>query len=136
MAAPAASTAWLSILLGIYLLAGGFGAVLRGHLWGEIIDEFDRSPGLVAVTGVVAFVVGAIVVSVHNVWTSPAAILVSAAGWIACAEGLSLLAVPQLWLHYARPMIAAPRIWGTVMIVLGAYLLAPGLIPGPATVVS
>ena len=25
MAAPAASTAWLSILLGIYLLAGGFG---------------------------------------------------------------------------------------------------------------
>jgi len=45
LAAPAASTAWLSILLGIYLLAGGFGAVLRGHLWAEIIDEFDRSPG-------------------------------------------------------------------------------------------
>lgn len=136
MAAPAASTAWLSILLGTYLLAGGFGAVLRGHLWTEIIDEFDRSPGLVAVTGVVAFVVGALVVTVHNVWTSPAAILVSAAGWIACAEGLALLAVPRLWLHYARPMIAAPRIWGTVMIVIGAYLLSAGLIPGPAVPVS
>jgi hypothetical protein len=132
LAAPAASTAWLSILLGIYLLAGGFGAVLRGHLWAEIIDEFDRSPGLVAVTGAFAFVVGALVVTVHNVWTSPAAILVSAAGWIACAEGLSLLAVPQFWLRFARPMIAAPRIWGALMIVLGAYLLAAGLIPGPA----
>jgi uncharacterized protein YjeT (DUF2065 family) len=136
LAAPAASTAWFSVLLGLYLVAGGIGAILRGHLWAEIIDEFDRSPGLVAVTGVVAFVVGAIVVTVHNVWTSPAAILVSAAGWIACAEGLSLLAVPQLWLHYARPMIAAPRVWGAVMIVLGAYLLATGLIPGPVTPVS
>jgi len=29
-------------------------------------------------------------------------------------------------------MIAAPRIWGALMIVLGAYLLAAGLIPGPA----
>ena len=136
MAEPAASTAWLSILLGTYLLAGGFGAVLRGHLWSEIIDEFDRSPGLVAVTGAVAFVVGALVVTVHNVWNSPAAILVSAAGWVACAEGLSLLAVPQIWLRYARPMIAAPRIWGTVMIVIGAYLLAAGLISGPAVPVS
>jgi len=136
LAEPAASTAWLSILLGTYLLAGGFGAVLRGPLWSEIIDEFDRSPGLVAVTGAVAFVVGALVVTVHNVWTSPAAILVSAAGWIACAEGLSLLAVPQLWMRYARPMIAAPRVWGTVMVVIGAYLLAAGLISGPAVPVS
>ena len=136
MAEPAARTAWLAILLGLGLLAGGFGAVLRGHLWAEIIDEFDRSPGLVAVAAAAAVVVGALVVTVHNVWTSPAAILVSAAGWIACAEGLSLLAVPQLWLRFARPMITAPRIWGTVMIVLGAYLLAAGLIPGPAVPVS
>jgi uncharacterized protein YjeT (DUF2065 family) len=136
LAEPATSTAWLAILLGTYLLAGGFGAILRGHLWAEIIDEFDRSPGLVAVTGVVAFVVGALVVTVHNVWNSPAAILVSAAGWIACAEGLSLLTVPQLWLRFARPMIAAPRIWGAVMIVLGAYLLAAALISGPAVPVS
>ena len=128
IATTAAVTAWLSSLLGAYLLAGGMGAVLRGEFWPEILDEFERSPGLVAVTGAVAFAIGALIVSFHNVWTSPAAILVSLAGWIACAEGLALLAVPHLWLRVARPMIAAPRIWGGAMIVVGAYLLGAGLV--------
>jgi len=104
------------------------GAVLRGEFWPEIVEEFERSPALVAVAGIVAFSVGALIVTFHNVWTSPAAILVTLAGWIACAEGLALLAAPRLWLRLARPMIAAPRAWGGAMIVVGAYLLGAGLV--------
>ena len=46
----------------------------------------------------------------------------------ACAEGLSLLAVPHLWLRFARRLIAAPRRLGGAMIVVGAYLLGAGLV--------
>ena len=124
-------TAWLSVLLGAYLIAGGFGALLRGEIWPELVGDFERSPALVAVTGAVAFVVGALIVSVHNAWNSLPAIIVSAAGWMAVAEGLALLAVPELWLRMARPMIRGSRIWGVFMLLLGAYLLSTGIMNGP-----
>lgn len=125
MIAPtAATTAWLSVLLGAYLIAGGLGALLRGDVWPELVAEFERSPALVAVTGAVAFAVGAIIVSVHNNWTSPAAIIVSAAGWIAVAEGLILLALPELWLRLARALLGAARAWGIFMLLVGAFLLS------------
>jgi hypothetical protein len=126
--APPSITLWLSILLGAYLIAGGIGALLRGDLWPEMIGEFERSPALVAVTGAVAFSVGAIIVSIHNVWTDPAAIIVSAAGWMAIAEGLVLLAVPSLWLRLALPMMRASKVWGAGMLLLGAFLLSSALV--------
>ena len=122
--ASAATTTWLSVLLGAYLIAGGIGALLQGNIWPEIVAEFTRSPALVAVTGVVAFSIGAIIVSIHNVWSDPAAVIVSAAGWIAVVEGLTLLAFPDLWLRLARALIGASRIWGLVMLLVGAFLLS------------
>ena len=123
-------TSWLSVLVGAYMLAGGIGALVRGNLWPEIVAEFESSPALVAVTGAVAFAVGAIIVTVHNVWTSPAAIIVSLAGWAAVFEGLSLLAVPQLWLRLARPLMRASKAWGIFMLLLGAFLVSSALV-GP-----
>jgi uncharacterized protein YjeT (DUF2065 family) len=123
-------TSWLSVLIGAYMLAGGIGALVRGNLWPEIVAEFESSPALVAVTGAVAFAVGAIIVTVHNVWTSPAAIIVSLAGWAAVFEGLSLLAIPQLWLRLARPLMRASKAWGIFMLLLGAFLVSAALV-GP-----
>ena len=130
MIAPASAsmTLWLSVLLGAYLVAGGLGALLRADIWPELVAEFERSPALVAVTGALAFTVGAIIVSIHNVWTSPAAIIVSAAGWIAVAEGLVLLAVPRLWLRLARPVMNAGMAWGIVTLLIGAFLLSSAFV--------
>jgi uncharacterized protein YjeT (DUF2065 family) len=123
-AATPATTIWLSVLLGAYLVAGGLGALLHGGMWPEIVAEFDRSPALVAITGAVAFSIGALIVSIHNAWTDPAAIIVTAAGWTAILEGLTLLAVPELWLRLARSLMRAARPWGIFMLLLGAYLLS------------
>jgi len=124
-------TAWLSVLLGAWLLAGGLGAIARGNLWPEIVADFERSPALVAITGAVAFAVGALIVTFHNLWASPAAIIVSAAGWMAVLEGLTLLAVPDLWLRLARAVMKGAKIWGVVMLVLGAFLLSSALVIQP-----
>jgi hypothetical protein len=120
-------TLWLSVLLGAYFLAGGMAALMRGGLWSEMIADFERSPGLVMISGAIAFAIGSLIVSVHNQWTSPAAVIVSATGWMALAEGLSLIAVPQLWLRLARPMMRYARAWGVVMLVLGAFLLSSAI---------
>ena len=126
--ASPAITLWLSVLLGAWLLAGGIGAFVRGEGWAEILVEFEGSPAIVALTGALAFTVGALIVSIHNVWTSPAAIIVSLAGWYAVFEGLALLAVPDLWLRFAHRLMTASRFWGALMVVLGAFLLSSAIV--------
>ena len=123
-------TAWLSVLVGAYLLAGGVGAMVRGADWPEMIADFERSPALVATTGAVAFAVGALIVTVHNLWTSPAAIIVTAVGWIAVLEGLTLLAFPHFWLRLARRMMRGARAWGVAMLLVGAFLLSNAIVSG------
>ena len=117
-------TVWLSALLGAYLLAGGIGILMRGDRWTEMIEDFERSPGLVMIAGAIAFTVGAAIVSLHNVWSDPAAIIVSAVGWMALAEGLALIAAPDVWLRFARPIMRYSRVWGVIMLLLGAFLLS------------
>lgn len=117
-------SAWMAALLGAYFLAGGIGVLIRGTLWTELIADFEASPALVVISGAIAFTVGALIVSVHNVWSDPVAMIVSATGWLALAEGLVLIAAPRLWLRLARPMMRYSRIWGFFMLILGAFLLS------------
>jgi uncharacterized protein YjeT (DUF2065 family) len=130
MTEPVASTAWLSLLIGAYLVAGGIGAWVRGDRWRELLDDFHRSPALVAVTGAVAFTIGAAIVSIHNIWTDLAAIVITLCGWIAVVEGLTLLAFPEFYLRIARPMISMPKTWATVMAVIGVLLVINAVLSG------
>ena len=78
----------LLILIGLYELSAG-SAGLTGQIdWATIMDEFDRSPALTFMTGFVAYVIGAVVVLVHWIWTDLLAIIVSAVGCIVAVEGL------------------------------------------------
>jgi uncharacterized protein YjeT (DUF2065 family) len=119
-------TLWLSLWLGLWFIAAGFGALLRGDRWRDLIDELERSPGLALVTGALAFTIGAVIVTLHNLWTDPAAITVSLVGWASVVEGVVLLAVPDLWVRVARPLVGMPRLWGGFALALGALLLAVG----------
>jgi uncharacterized protein YjeT (DUF2065 family) len=121
------TTLWLSVLLGAYLVAGGIVALTRGELWPEMLAEIGGSPAILAIAGAFACGIGALIVSIHNVWTDAAAIMVSAAGWIALAEGLVLLARPELWLRLARALIAS-RAWGVSTLLVGAFLLSSALV--------
>ncbi len=121
------TTLMLATLLGAYLVAGGIGGFVYGHRWREVLDDFERSPALVLVTGAIAFVTGGAVVAVHNLWTDPVAVIVTLFGWASLIEGFVILAAHDWWLRLARPLIGRPQIWAAITLVLGAFLLAAGL---------
>jgi hypothetical protein len=112
---------------GLYLVAIGAGALIAPDRWRAMRGEFERSPGLTTVTGVMTFAIAAAIVGVHHSFDDPLAIVISLAGIIGAAEGLLLLAVPQLLLAIAGPFYERPRAWAIVAVLLGAALLAAGL---------
>ena len=53
------------------------------------------------VTGLVTFLIGAVIVSLHNTWDTVLGGFVSLIGWVALAEGLTLIAVGRDFLALA-----------------------------------
>lgn len=128
MIVATATTLILAQLLGTYLIAGGIGGFVYGHLWQHMLDDLQRSPALVLIAGAFAFAVGGAIVAVHNLWTDPVAIVVTLFGWVSLIEGFAILAFHDVWLRLVRPMIGRPRIWAAATLLLGAFLFVAGVL--------
>jgi len=120
-------TLHLSILLGVYMIAAGLGGLTDKERWPELIAELERSRALVYLIAIVAFAAGAVMVSLHNLWTDPLAIVVTLIGWSALAEAIMLFVAPASWFALARPFLRHLRAFAIVTILLGILLLAAGL---------
>jgi len=120
-------TLHLLILIGLYELAAGLAGFTDSINWRAIIDEFDRSPALTFITGFMVFVLGGVLIIVHSIWTDPLAIIVSAIGWIAAAEGLLLMAKPRALFAISRRLVGNQMLISTLATIFGLILIVLGL---------
>jgi hypothetical protein len=93
------------------------------------LNEFRDNTALGYVTGAFVLALGAAMVAVHNLWTGPLAIVVSVIAWWTLIKGFCLLAIRDQFLALANAI--SPKnsaLLGTVVIVVGAALLAAGLV--------
>ncbi len=84
------------------------------------------------VTGAFTLLVGLVVVALHPYWDSPAAIIISAVGWLGAVKGLVLLAFPRVIGATADAVVGAPGWWRilyVVVAVLGLYVAYIGWVP-------
>jgi hypothetical protein len=113
MAESADIAAWIALFVGLYSLAAAVGELRAPNTWWMMLKEFERSPALRLVTGLVVLVLGAAIYLV-NPWRPEdwLAVTVSAIGGAAVAEGMLILAAGDRFLHVARALIGrAGRAW-------------------------
>ena len=125
----------LSEAIGIYMIVVGIGGFLAPSRWRAVMEDLERSPGLVMALGFPVFAAGAALVLIHSIWTDPLAVIVSLIGYVALIEGALLLAVPDPLIKIGRWSVQFTRAWAIVSIVLGILLFLAGLI-GRATVTA
>ena len=124
---PALLTFVLASILGLYLIAGGLGLVIDPKRGVELLDDLERSPGLMYLLAVVAFTVGALILLFHGYMFSVLSLIVTVIGWAALLEGVVLLIRPSIWFALARPFMRHLRIFASVTMLCGALLLFAGL---------
>lgn len=125
----------LAEAIGLYMIVVGIGGLVAPQRWRAMMDDLDRSPGLVMALGFAVFAVGAALVLIHSIWTDPLAIIVSLVGYAALIEGALLLAVPGPLLKVGFWSLPLTRVWTIVSIVLGILLFLAGLM-GRATITA
>ena len=117
----------LLILIGFYELAAGIAGLTGRINWRTLLDEFDRSPALTFMTGFMVYVLGAVVVLIHCIWTDPLAIIVSAIGCIAAVEGLLIMTVPGPLFAFSRRLVASQQLISMLAAAFGLLLIGLGL---------
>ena len=113
----------LAQIFGLYMTATGIGVLFSRSLFLRMIDELRSGVMVTYLAGIVAFIVGAVTVSLHNEWSRAPAIVISLIGWAALAEGILLLAVPRPFLN----ALARIRLKGAVVTVLGGAAVLLGI---------
>ena len=122
-------TQLLAAFSGLYMVAAGIGLLTDRDSYPKMLNEFRDNTALGYVTGAFVLALGAAMVSLHNFWTGPLAIIVSVIAWWTLIKGFCLLAIRNQFLRLADAIaIDNSALLGTLIIVLGTALLAAGLV--------
>ena len=122
-------TQLLAAFVGLYLIAAGIGLLREQGSYSKMMNELKDNTALGFVTGAFVLALGAAMVAVHDVWTGPLAIIVSVIAWWTLIKGFCLLAIRNQFLAWANVVsLKNSALLGTVVIVVGAALLAAGLV--------
>ncbi|MGV8947815.1 MAG: hypothetical protein ACOH2E_00375 [Candidatus Paracaedibacter sp.] len=86
---------FLSKALGLYLVIISVGMLINAHTLKPILGEMLKSPGLMFVTGVIAMIIGVLIVISHNFWTLDWRVIITIIGWASLIKGTIRVVIPQ-----------------------------------------
>ncbi len=81
-------------------------------------------------SGIIALLLGAFVISVHNIWTAGWPVVITVIGWLSLIKGIWLLFYPSLAESFSfmfKNTSVYFRVNGILILLLGMFLLYHGL---------
>ncbi|MDJ0612709.1 MAG: hypothetical protein QNJ29_03470 [Rhizobiaceae bacterium] len=123
-------TQLLSLFFGLYFLSAGAGMLFDRDAIPSMFTTMREDPAVGFLTGLFAFVVGAIIVSVYSQWDGIFETVISLFGWIALAEGILMLAVRKQFLGIFSSMLGNRGLitsFAVLAVALGAAFVWAGL---------
>lgn len=79
----------------LYFLITGIALILNKQRYVDIYKDMTNKPALLVLAGVVATIIGIMLILSHNVWNFGWPVLITIAGWMSFLKGASLLLFPQ-----------------------------------------
>jgi len=89
----------------IVYLAIGIGILVNYDLYKKIFTNFVENTACLYYGGVMAIVVGFLLVTFHNTWTKDISVIITILGWMALAKGVLILVGPKLMISLTKAMV-------------------------------
>lgn len=122
----------LAKIIGIYLVVDGLVAITKQAELGEILEEFKTHRSAVLFYGLMIFIIGLVLVSIHNIWSGAAfQIALSLLGWALVLKGLLISLLPHSFFEFLISTLNKPVIYnvaGSISVILGAWLAISGFV--------
>ncbi|MBB63560.1 MAG: hypothetical protein CMO81_00670 [Waddliaceae bacterium] len=114
-------------VMGLYLLVAGVAMLASPSRFSRLQKSIMKDDQYLLLSGVVAFFLGAFIVSMHNVWVMAWPVVITFLGWVSLIKGIGLIAFPQRFIQLFSPMLEMPnkvyQVFGALSILIGSYIL-------------
>lgn len=123
------TTELITGFLGLYILVAAGGALLNRQMIPQIAQDLRDREGLRFLSGLYVFTLGALIVSLHNLWSTPIQVFASLVGWVALVEGALLFVAGRQLIAASGRIVRNETVTRGLMVagvVLGGFLVILG----------
>jgi hypothetical protein len=116
-------------ILGPYCVIVAIGLMFNLKFYQRMIEDFFKNAALIYLGGIMALIIGIVIVLSHNVWVAGWPIIITIFGWGGLIKGIWLIVFPNsvgkiTQLYQKKPALL--RIHMIIILVIGLFLSAKG----------
>ncbi len=113
---------FLAMAISLYYLVVGIALIVNRQRFVGIYSEMMNNPTFSVFAGIIALIIGTLIILSHNVWVWGWPVLVTIVGWASFFKGVMLLIFPDRFSSWFVALFRADRIliMGCVLIALSA----------------
>ena len=118
-------------LIGLIYAAAGIRGIFDKAAYRDILKGSIDSPALYYLFGLLALVLGFLLVMFHNEWSMSWSVIITIFGWIALIEGVLIIAYPPFFIKISNWMVKKDmflRVYAFIALILGALFLILGFV--------
>ena len=125
------SDAQIFQLFSLVYLAIGIGMLINPSFYKKIFDDFCENAAMMYIGGIMAMVVGYLILAFHNAWTRDLHVIITVIGWLALIKGVLILIQPKMMVALSKAMLKDNllKIMAIVIILVGLAFSFLGFCP-------
>lgn len=89
-------------IFGICYLVIGIGLLFNQKAFRRMIDDFCRNTALLFYAGLLALVLGVVLILTHNVWAADWSVIITLIGWLGFIKGIWIIVFPNTALKFMQ----------------------------------
>lgn len=124
---------FLARVLAIYYIIISIALLCQAPRYKAVIGEMRDNQPLLFLAGVLALILGAMMVVAHNIWVAAWPVLITLIAWSALIKGIVIVMFPQFYQNKITKFLACDRSYHVGMIItllLGIFLAYEGFYAG------
>ncbi|RDI43422.1 DUF2065 family protein [Aquicella lusitana] len=116
---------FLAKALGIYLVIIGIAMFINASRFKTMVDDIADNPALLFLTGILALIVGILLVISHNIWQMDWRVVITVIAWLSLIKGVVRVLFPLTATEWSAKFIqnnSAYYISAFITLLLGIFL--------------
>ena len=126
------SDAQIFQVFSLVYIAVGIGILINPDFYKKLYEDFIERTSVMYLGGLIALVVGYLIVAFHNTWTKDLSIIITIVGWLALAKGISIFIRPNLMIALIKALMKNKsflKIEAIIVIIIGLLFAFLGFCP-------
>lgn len=89
------TSVFIARIFGLCYLIIGAGFMFNRKAFKQVMDDFCKNAALVFYGGILALVIGVVIILTHNVWVANWTVIITIIGWLAFIKGIWIIVFPN-----------------------------------------